>query len=124
MPPSSPVRSSRAPFSRQSSWLNWWIPSRNTAHPALIVRKTDDNKYELIAGERRWRASGILGLSTVPAIIRKATDKDVLELALIENLQRENLSPLEEAAGYMRLKAEFKMKQGDIAKRVANPARP
>ena len=84
----------------------------------LIVRKTDDNKYELIAGERRWRASGILGLSTVPAIIRKATDKDVLELALIENLQRENLSPLEEAAGYMRLKAEFKMKQGDIAKRV------
>ena len=79
----------------------------------LIVRKTDDNKYELIAGERRWRASGILGLSTVPAIIRKATDKDVLELALIENLQ-----PLEEAAGYMRLKAEFKMKQGDIAKRV------
>ena len=55
----------------------------------LIVRKTDDNKYELIAGERRWRASGILGFSTVPAIIRKATDKDVLELALIENLQRE-----------------------------------
>ena len=76
----------------------------------LIVRKTDDNKYELIAGERRWRASGILGLSTVPAIIRKATDKDVLELALIENLQRENLSPLEEAAGYMRLKAENEVK--------------
>lgn len=83
----------------------------------LIVRKADD-KYELIAGERRWRASGILGLPTVPAIIREASDKDVLELALIENLQRENLSPLEEAAGYMRLKSEFKMKQGDIAKRV------
>ena len=84
----------------------------------LIVRKTQSGKYELIAGERRWRASGILGLSTVPAIIREASDKDVLELALIENLQRENLSPLEEAAGYMRLKTEFRMKQGDIAKRV------
>lgn len=84
----------------------------------LIVRKTQSDKYELIAGERRWRASGILGLSTVPAIIREASDKDVLELALIENLQRENLSPLEEAAGYMRLKTEFRMKQGDIAKRV------
>ena len=84
----------------------------------LIVRKTESGKYELIAGERRWRASGILGLSTVPAIIRKASDKDVLELALIENLQRENLSPLEEASGYMRLKTEFRMKQGDIAKRV------
>lgn len=84
----------------------------------LIVRKTQSGKYELIAGERRWRASGILGLSTVPAIIREASDKDVLELALIENLQRENLSPLEEASGYMRLKTEFRMKQGDIAKRV------
>ncbi len=84
----------------------------------LIVRKTQSGKYELIAGERRWRASGILGLSTVPAIIREASDKDVLELALIENLQRENLNPLEEAAGYMRLKTEFRMKQGDIAKRV------
>ncbi len=84
----------------------------------LIVRKTPDDKYELIAGERRWRASGILGIEKVPTIIREATDKDVLELALIENLQRENLSPLEEAAGYMRLKSEFKMKQSDIAKRV------
>ena len=84
----------------------------------LIVRETQNGKYELIAGERRWRASGILGLSTVPAIIREASDKDVLELALIENLQRENLSPLEEAAGYMRLKTEFRMKQG-----VANSMR-
>ncbi|MEG2810671.1 MAG: ParB/RepB/Spo0J family partition protein, partial [Akkermansia sp.] len=83
----------------------------------LIVRKNGD-KYELIAGERRWRASGILGLSSVPAIIREASDRDVLEMALIENLQRENLSPLEEAAGYLRLKKEFKLKQDDIAHRV------
>lgn len=83
----------------------------------LIVRQSQD-KYELIAGERRWRAAGILGMANIPVIIREASDKDVLELALIENLQRENLSPLEEASGYMRLKTEFKMKQGDIAKRV------
>lgn len=85
----------------------------------LIVRKASEaNKFELIAGERRWRAAGVLKLEKVPVIIREASDKDVLEMALIENLQRENLSPLEEAAGYMRLKSEFKMKQSDIAKRV------
>lgn len=83
----------------------------------LIVRKSG-NKHELIAGERRWRAAAILKLSTVPVIIRQASDRDVLEMALIENLQRENLSPLEEAAGYMRLKNEFKLKQDEIAKRV------
>lgn len=86
----------------------------------LIVRKSADGgeSYELIAGERRWRASAELGLKFVPAIIREATDREVLEMALIENLQRENLSPLEEAAGYQRLKKEFKLKQDEIAKRV------
>ena len=83
----------------------------------LIVRRKDSG-YELIAGERRWRASASLGLESVPAIIREASDRDVLEMALIENLQRENLSPLEEASGYLRLKNEFKLKQGDIAQRV------
>lgn len=83
----------------------------------LIVRKSGD-KYELIAGERRWRASGMLGLASVPAIVREADDKEVLEMALIENLQRENLSPLEEANGYARLRKEFKLKQDVIAKRV------
>lgn len=83
----------------------------------LIVRLVD-GKYELIAGERRWRASKKLGLTTVPVIEREASDRDVLEMALIENLQREDLNPLEEAAGYVRLVKEFSLKQDEIAKRV------
>lgn len=83
----------------------------------LIVRAVGE-KFELIAGERRWRASQRLGLDTVPVIERVATDQEVLEMALIENLQRQDLDPLEEAAGYLRLAGEFEMKQEDIAKRV------
>jgi len=83
----------------------------------LIVRKVD-GKYELIAGERRWRASQQLGLEKVPVIIREASDRDVLEMALIENLQREDLNPIEEAAGYVRLAREFELKQEEIASRV------
>ncbi len=83
----------------------------------LIVRAVN-GKLELIAGERRWRASGKLGLTTVPVIEREATDRDVLEMALIENLQREDLNPMEEAKGYVRLAKEFTMKQEDIASRV------
>jgi ParB family chromosome partitioning protein len=83
----------------------------------LIVRAVD-GKLELIAGERRWRASRKLGLTTVPVIEREASDRDVLEMALIENLQREDLNPMEEAAGYVRLAAEFSLKQDEIAARV------
>jgi ParB family chromosome partitioning protein len=83
----------------------------------LIVRKVN-GKLELIAGERRWRASSKLGLATVPVIEREASDRDVLEMALIENLQREDLSPIEEAKGYVRLAKEFSMKQDEIATRV------
>ena len=83
----------------------------------LIVRAVN-GKLELIAGERRWRASRKLGLTTVPVIEREASDRDVLEMALIENLQREDLNPMEEAAGYVRLAAEFSLKQDDIAARV------
>ena len=83
----------------------------------LIVRPVD-GKLELIAGERRWRASKKLGLTTVPVIEREASDRDVLEMALIENLQREDLNPLEEAAGYVRLAKEFSLKQDEIAARV------
>jgi len=83
----------------------------------LIVRAVN-GKLELIAGERRWRASSKLGLATVPVIEREASDRDVLEMALIENLQREDLNPMEEAAGYVRLAKEFTLKQDEIASRV------
>ncbi len=83
----------------------------------LIVRPVN-GKMELIAGERRFRASTQLGLKEVPVIVRQASDRDVLEMALIENLQREDLSPIEEARAYHRLAEEFQMRQEDIAKRV------
>jgi ParB family transcriptional regulator, chromosome partitioning protein len=83
----------------------------------LIVRPVN-GKYELIAGERRWRASTLLKLSEVPVILREASDQDVLEMALIENLQREDLDPLEEAEAYSRLSREFGLKQEEIAQRV------
>jgi ParB family chromosome partitioning protein len=83
----------------------------------LIVRKVE-GKCELIAGERRWRAAGQLGLKEAPVIVRQASDRDVLELALIENLQREDLNPIEEAHAYQRLAKEFSLRQEDIAQRV------
>jgi len=75
-------------------------------------------RFELIAGERRWRAAQEIGLATVPAIIRTANDLEVLELSLIENLQRADLNPIEEAQGYARLANEFGMRQEDIALKV------
>jgi len=75
-------------------------------------------RFELIAGERRWRAAQEIGLTTVPAIIRTANDLEVLELSLIENLQRADLNPIEEAQGYARLANEFAMRQEDIALKV------
>lgn len=83
----------------------------------LIVRPVK-GKMELIAGERRWRASKELGLTEVPIRIREATDHEVLEMALIENIQRKDLDPIEEAQGYIRLAKEFSMKQETIAERV------
>ena len=83
----------------------------------LIVRPVN-GKLELIAGERRFRASRELGLKEVPVITREASDKDVLEMALIENLQREDLNPIEEARAYERLAKDFSMRQEDIAQRV------
>jgi ParB family chromosome partitioning protein len=75
-------------------------------------------RFELIAGERRWRAAQEIGLAEVPAIIRSANDLEVLELSLIENLQRADLNPIEEAQGYARLANEFGMRQEDIALKV------
>lgn len=83
----------------------------------LIVREQPDH-LELIAGERRWRAAQIVGLTEVPVIIRVADDAAVLELALIENLQRENLNPIEEAQGYSQLMSQFQLTQEAVAVRV------
>ena len=74
--------------------------------------------YELIAGERRWRASQLLNLAEVPVVVREADDRSVLELALIENLQRENLNALEEALGYQQLIEQFQLRQEDVATKV------
>ena len=83
----------------------------------LLVRRVGSG-YELIAGERRFRAAQRLGLNEVPVTIREADEGEALELALIENIQRENLNPLEEARGYRRLSDEFHLTQDEIAKRV------
>src|SRR5947199_4948370 len=83
----------------------------------LIVRRID-GRHELIAGERRWRAAQEVGLAEVPVIVRTASDLEVLELSLIENLQRTDLNPIEEAQGYSRLADEFEMRQEDIALKV------
>jgi ParB family transcriptional regulator, chromosome partitioning protein len=83
----------------------------------LIVRDRQTH-YELIAGERRWRAAQLLNLAEVPVIVREADDRSVLELALIENLQRENLNPMEEALGYSQLVEQFHLRQEDVATKV------
>ena len=83
----------------------------------LIVRQRQEH-LELIAGERRWRAAQLLGLAEVPVILRQADDRAVLELALIENLQRENLNPIEEAQGYSQLIEQFQLTQEDVATKV------
>jgi ParB family chromosome partitioning protein len=74
--------------------------------------------YELIAGERRWRAATRLGWTKIPAVVKDVDDQTLLTLALIENLQRDDLSPIDEAAGYQRLASEFKLPQGEIARLV------
>ncbi len=84
----------------------------------LVVRGMEDGGYELIAGERRYRACKLLGLKDVPAVVRSADNRTVLEMALIENLQREDLNPVEEAKAYMRLAREFNLKQEEIAQKV------
>lgn len=84
----------------------------------LLVRKSEADKYELIAGERRFRASKLIGLKKVPVVIREASDDESLEIALIENIQRDNLSPIEEAIAYQRLTKEFNLTQDQIAEKV------
>ena len=84
----------------------------------LIVQKQDDY-YEIIAGERRWRAAKLAGLKEVPVIIKNYTEQERVEIALIENIQREDLNPIEEALAFRRLLTEFELKQDELAERVS-----
>ncbi|MFG6330736.1 MAG: ParB/RepB/Spo0J family partition protein [Lachnospiraceae bacterium] len=84
----------------------------------LIVQEREDY-YEIIAGERRWRAAKLAGLKEVPVVIRKMSEQEIVEISLIENIQRENLNPIEEAEAYRRLLTEFHLKQEEVAERVA-----
>ena len=84
----------------------------------LLVKKREDY-YEIVAGERRWRAAKLAGLKEVPVIIRDLSEQEIVEIGLIENLQREDLNPIEEALAYKKLIDEFGLKQEDIAKRVS-----
>lgn len=85
--------------------------------PILVQDRKDH--YEIIAGERRWRAAKIAGLKEVPVIIRDYTDQEIVEISLIENIQREDLNPIEEAQAYKRLLTEFNLKQDEVAERVS-----
>ena len=84
----------------------------------LIVQKKGES-YQIIAGERRWRAAKIAGLKKIPVIIKEYTPQEVMEIALIENIQREDLNPIEEALAYQKLIADFKLKQDEVAERVS-----
>ncbi len=84
----------------------------------LLVRKRKDY-YEIIAGERRWRAAKIAGLKEVPVIVKDYTEQEIIEIGLIENIQRENLNPIEEAMAFKRLLEEFNLKQDEVAERVS-----
>ena len=84
----------------------------------LVVQKRE-NYYEIIAGERRWRAAKMAGLKEVPVIVKNYTEQQIVEISLIENIQRENLNPIEEAQAYKRLLTEFHMKQDELAERVS-----
>lgn len=84
----------------------------------LIVQKRNDY-YEIIAGERRWRAAKQAGIKEIPVIIKEYTDQEIVEISLIENIQRENLNPIEEAQAYKRLLNEFRLKQDEVAERVS-----
>jgi ParB family chromosome partitioning protein len=92
------------------------ISEQGVIQPVIVHRA--GNGYQLIAGERRWRAARLAGLKTVPVLVKEASKREILEMALIENIQREDLNPLEAAEAYKRLQDEFKLTQEDLAKRV------
>ena len=85
----------------------------------IVLNRAEDGKYMIIAGERRWRAAKMAGLEQVPAFVRNYTPKQIKEISIIENLQREDLNPIEEALAYKRLLSEFNLKQDEVAERVS-----
>ncbi len=93
------------------------IKQYGVIQPLIVIKRND--YYELIAGERRWRAARLAGLKEVPVIIKEYTNQEIVEIALIENIQRENLNPIEEAQAYKRLLEEFNLKQDEVAERVS-----
>lgn len=93
------------------------IKQHGVLQPILVQERK--GYYEIIAGERRWRAAKLAGLKEVPVIIKKFSDQEIVEISLIENIQRENLNPIEEAIAYKRLLTEFNLKQDEVAERVS-----
>ena len=87
----------------------------------VILRRRDEGGYQLIAGERRFRAAALAGLTKIPAIVKDVSPAEVLEMALVENIQREDLNPIETAEAYERLVGEFKLTQEEIAQRLNEP---
>lgn len=83
-----------------------------------IIVKKSDNSYVIVAGERRWRAAKLVGLKEVPAIVMELTDKDIVEISLIENIQRQDLNPIEEAIAYKKLLSDFNLTQEELSKRI------
>jgi ParB family chromosome partitioning protein len=96
--------------------LAYSLKAQGLLQPIVVRRQLGG--FELIAGERRWRAAQMAGLETIPALVKRASDEEVLGLALLENLQREDLNPLEEARAYQRLQNEFHLRQEDVAQYV------
>ena len=93
------------------------IKKYGVLEPLLVTKK--DNYYEIIAGERRWRAARIAGIKEIPVVIREYTDKEIMEISLIENIQREDLNPIEEAQAYEALISQYNLKQEEVAERVS-----
>lgn len=85
----------------------------------LVVAKSDNGYYKIIAGERRWRAAKMAGLKEVPVVVKNFTDLEIAEISLIENIQREDLNPIEEAVAYKRLMEEFNLKHDEVAEKVS-----
>jgi ParB family chromosome partitioning protein len=92
---------------------------KNGVLQPILARRTANNLFEIVAGERRWRAANLANLQEIPVIIKEFTDQQAFEIGLVENLQRENLSPIEEASGYKKLAVDFGYTQDDIAKLVS-----